>query len=108
VVKKFNQSSKKYSKLFFSCGIYGPGDWKPIFKNKTVPSTCCHMLPVNVKHCEVKYASDEGCYPKLLQFLDRKSLMLGGVGVGIAIVQLLGVIFACALSKAFRENYETV
>jgi CD63 antigen len=66
------------------------------------------MLPVNVKHCEVKYASEEGCYQKLLYFLDTKSLLLGVVGIGIAIIQLLGVVFACALSRAFRENYETV
>lgn len=91
-----------------SCGINGPNDWKRIYINTTVPSTCCHLLPENVKQCTSVYASKEGCYPKLLNFLDTKSLLLGFVGIGIAIVQLIGVIFACALSRAFRENYETV
>jgi len=90
------------------CGIRGPGDWKPIFVNTTVPNTCCHVLPQNVKHCTSAFSSQEGCLPKLLSFLDRKSLLLGAVGIGIALVQLIGVIFACCLSRAFRENYETV
>ncbi|CAH1710391.1 unnamed protein product [Chironomus riparius] len=90
------------------CGINGPNDWKRIYINTTVPSTCCHLLPENVKQCTSVYASQEGCYPKLLNFLDTKSLLLGFVGIGIAIVQLIGVVFACALSRAFRENYETV
>lgn len=33
------------------CGIHGPTDWRPIFKNKTVPAMCCHILPEGVKHC---------------------------------------------------------
>lgn len=90
------------------CGIRGPGDWRPIFKNKTVPAMCCHLLPKDVKNCTSDYASQVGCYTKLLEFLDRKSLFLGGVGIGIALVQLIGVVFACILSRAFRENYETV
>lgn len=90
------------------CGIQGPTDWRPIFKNKTVPAMCCHLLPDNVKQCTTEYASKIGCLPKLLQFLDTKSLLLGGVGIGIALIQLIGVIFACCLSRAFRENYETV
>lgn len=91
-----------------SCGIQGPADWKKIFNNKTLPSTCCHLIPEGFKNCTAQYASQDGCLPKLLNFLDSKSLLLGVAGIGIAIVQLIGVIFACALSKAFREHYETV
>lgn len=90
------------------CGIYGPDDWKPLYKNKTRPSTCCHEFPVNVKDCEEKYAEKHGCYPKLLKFLDTNSFLLGFVGIIIAIIQLFGVVFACTLFRAFRENYETV
>lgn len=90
------------------CGIKDASDWRPIFKNKTVPAMCCHLLPESIKHCTTDHASKIGCLPRLLQFLDNKSLLLGGVGIGIALVQLLGVIFACCLSRAFRENYETV
>jgi CD63 antigen len=90
------------------CGINSPNDWRPIFKNKTVPAMCCHLLPKDVKTCTTDYAAQIGCLPKLYEFLDNKSLLLGGVGIGIAIVQLIGVVFACCLSRAFRENYETV
>lgn len=46
--------------------------------------------------------------PKLFNLLNNKALILGGVGIGIALTQLVGVIFACCLSTAFRRNYETV
>lgn len=94
------------------CGIHGPTDWRPIFKNKTVPAMCCHILPEGVKHCStdvsiiqnadptshggslllqfLQYASKVGCLPKLLQFLENKSLFLAAVGIGIALVQLIG------------------
>lgn len=98
----------KRFQILNSCGIQGPADWKKIFNNKTLPYTCCHLIPDGMKTCTAQYASQDGCLPKLLNFLDSKSLLLGAVGIGIAFVQLLGVIFACALSRAFRENYETV
>jgi CD63 antigen len=45
---------------------------------------------------------------KLNNFLGTKSMILAGIGIGIAIVQLLGVMFACCLYRSFRANYETV
>ena len=90
------------------CGIRGASDWKPIFINNTVPASCCSQLPVHINQCSSEFASTIGCMPKLFNLLDSKSLLLGGVGIGIALIQLVGVFFACCLSRAFRENYETV
>lgn len=90
------------------CGIKGASDWKPIFINNTVPASCCSQMPVHVNQCSSEFASKMGCMPMLFNLLDSKSLLLGGVGIGIALIQLVGVFFACCLSRAFRENYETV
>ncbi|EAT45481.1 AAEL003236-PA [Aedes aegypti] len=90
------------------CGVNGPEDWQPIFKNDTVPKSCCHELPIGVNRCTRKYADPEGCFPKLSAFLGSKSLLMAGIGVGLAAIQLVAVLLACCLYGSFRRQYETV
>uniref|UniRef100_A0A8D8AXP5 Tetraspanin n=1 Tax=Culex pipiens TaxID=7175 RepID=A0A8D8AXP5_CULPI len=90
------------------CGVNGPKDWEPIFKNDTVPKSCCHELPIGTTKCTRKHADPEGCFPKLSAFLGSKSLILAGIGVGLAAVQLVAVLLACCLYGSFRRQYETV
>lgn len=90
------------------CGIGSADDWEPVFKNNTLPESCCQHMPLNDHNCTKPNASREGCKSKLYSVLNSKALLLGGIGIGIAAFQVLGVAFACCLSKAFRKNYETV
>lgn len=90
------------------CGVNGPNDWKNVFHNTTIPKSCCKEFEINVQTCSKVNAFNEGCMPKLFNLLNHKALILAGVGIGIALTQLIGVIFACCLSTAFRRNYETV
>lgn len=90
------------------CGIHGTQDWAPIFKNASLPRDCCSELPFNNVECTAHYAHQNGCLPRLLSILQTNTLILGAVGVGIAIIQLLAVCFACCLSRAFSKNYESV
>uniref|UniRef100_A0A336KBV0 Tetraspanin n=1 Tax=Culicoides sonorensis TaxID=179676 RepID=A0A336KBV0_CULSO len=98
---------------FKCCGISKPEDWREIYKNDTVPRSCCPPgtippdLPKNTT-CTQEYAAKQGCKRQLNEFLDGYALILAGVGVSIAFVQLLGVCLACCLSRAFKENYEAV
>lgn len=70
------------------CGVKGPADYQPIFKNDTLPNSCCTKFPANSNVCTQENAIHDGCMPKLLHFLDSKSLILAGVGIGIALVQV--------------------
>lgn len=73
------------------CGVEDPSDWRPIFKNDTVPSSCCTILPPEAAGCIQEYIlSDhkDGCKQKLYDFLDSNALVLGAVGVIIAVVQV--------------------
>lgn len=107
------QSWNLIQQEFYCCGINKPEDWKPIFKNETVPRSCCPAgtippdLPKNTT-CTQEFAAKQGCKHRLYDFLDSYALILGGVGLGIALIQLLGVCLACCLSRAFKENYEAV
>lgn len=93
------------------CGMNGPSDWSMtgVFADNTVPLSCCREVAEGSK-CDVNsvsvYAS--GCMGKLRDAIEHNVLILGGVGIGIAIVQLMGVIFACCLARSIRREYETV
>lgn len=90
------------------CGTNGPEDWKQIFHNNTLPTACCVALPVGQDNCDLEHSYTKGCMPKLLHLFESNALIIAGVGVGIALVQLIGVCYACCLYRAFRRNYETV
>jgi len=90
------------------CGIKGPADYQQVFHNNTLPNSCCDKFPTESNKCTFDFAHKEGCMPKLLHFFESKSLILAGVGIGIALIQLIGVCYACCLYRAFRRNYETV
>ncbi|XP_075969214.1 CD63 antigen-like [Anticarsia gemmatalis] len=93
------------------CGINGPEDWAA--NNITLPNTCCAGQEIandKVVPCtpDSEHFHKEGCLNKLVVYFKDIALVLGGVGLGVAIVQLLGVIFACCLARSIRSQYETV
>lgn len=76
------------------CGTYGPNDWEAVYKNQTLPKSCCVEIPINEenknqeKDCTVDHANKMGCLDKLLQLLDSKTLILAGVVLAVAGVQV--------------------
>lgn len=93
------------------CGINSPSDWAA--HGLPIPATCCSGAEITngvAAQCTTSSPSfhSEGCLNKLVAHLNDIALVLGGVGLGIAVVQLLGVIFACCLARSIRNQYETV
>ncbi|XP_026757735.1 CD63 antigen [Galleria mellonella] len=93
------------------CGINGPNDWE---NNKLpIPNTCCDGQVITngtPAECSINSPTlhNKGCLAEVVSHLQEIAAVLGGVGIGIAIVQLLGVIFACCLARSIRSQYETV
>ncbi|XP_045491544.1 CD63 antigen-like [Colias croceus] len=124
IVRSLNESLKHYSTDtdiqknydiiqtdLQCCGIYGPGDWAN--NSLPIPSSCCAAREIaDNKPAECTPASPDfhnaGCLDNILIHLKEVALVLGSVGMGIAFVQLLGVIFACSLARSIRSQYETV
>lgn len=99
---------QKYLKC---CGVENYMDWYGKWKNESVPQSCCkdksacHFSPV-VDESEIY---TEGCYVKVVDFVNRNLGALFGGAVALAIFQLLGVILACCLAKhADKAKYEPV
>jgi len=96
------------------CGSTGPGNWKTskwYTKNSRsgdwVPDSCCKTI---TKDCGKNQAANSdkihnlGCVVQGKQYAKDNLWLIGGVGVGIAVVQLLGIIFSLLLCKAYRAD----
>lgn len=70
------------------CGIKGPDDYQQVFHDLTLPNSCCTKFAPNSNVCTQENAVKNGCMPILVQFFQSKSLLLAGVGIGIALVQV--------------------
>jgi len=51
---------------------------------------------------------DDGCKQGFIDFVKHNLVVIGAVALGIAFIQLLGIIFACCLMKAIKGEYEVV
>lgn len=50
----------------------------------------------------------KGCQQGFVDFIRHNLAVVGAVAIGIAFIQLLGIIFACCLMKFIKEGYEVV
>ncbi|GLG96327.1 Tetraspanin [Gryllus bimaculatus] len=72
-----------------------------------LPSSCCKHLDAE-KMCKLSNSYSIGCSSVLKDKIEHYALIIGGVAIGIAFVQLLGVILACCLGRSIRKEYNTV
>jgi len=104
----------------------GATSYKDYFQNKTtgnstveiesVPKSCCIKDDSTCKYANLKDIPEDkmgintkGCYDTLLHQAQKNILIVGGVAVGIAVFQILGVLCAFVLTKQFDSNsYETM
>ncbi|XP_022920882.1 CD63 antigen-like [Onthophagus taurus] len=91
------------------CGMNGPSDWRQITQNNTLPHTCCPDT-VNDGTCTINSLNvyKASCLEELKDTIVTYGALIGGVGIGVALVQIIGVIFACCLARSIRKEYETV
>jgi len=96
----------KIQERFECCGVNGPIDWKnsTAFKNtQDAPDSCC---TVELDNCGKGKNFDpftglhtKGCLKKFQGFVESNVYLVGGVGIAVALVQLLSVITGCCLAK---------
>ncbi|XP_037086800.1 CD151 antigen-like [Pollicipes pollicipes] len=77
------------------CGVDRPEDWKG--RVTPLPASCCPKG--TAEPCTEANAFQIGCKGRIKEFVTAHATVIGGVGVGIACVMLLGMIFAIALFK---------
>ena len=121
-------------RMFECCGASdGPVEWKTSnwrkTSNHTVPDSCCVLqnqfkfnekpIPVDATMCyklggEVptngtnEYIFTKGCQPKMNDWIHDNAGIVIGISLGLAAVQLVGVILACCLRNRIKNSYEYV
>ncbi|KAL3842440.1 hypothetical protein ACJMK2_020456 [Sinanodonta woodiana] len=114
---------------FECCGADSFKDYlsNPYFYNSTknisVPDSCCRDKgtkvtppePINSTACQIEARLQlnntielrtKGCFPILTNWLDANSAILIGVVVGIAVIEILGLIFAVCLCRNRTIYYD--
>lgn len=92
------------------CGSASYKDWYNIEWSKkgkmdSVPHSCCIKKGCDGSAVDEIY--QEGCFEKLSTFMQTNFLMIGGVAIGFAFLQLFGALLACCLAKNInRAKYE--
>lgn len=94
------------------CGSATPDDWKTSAWNvsdtttRVFPDSCCKKITEGcAKNPNVDHWT-KGCYEQGEKYVKDHMAEIGGVGVGIAFIQLLGIVFAILLCRSL--DYEKV
>ncbi|XP_054257840.1 CD63 antigen-like isoform X1 [Macrosteles quadrilineatus] len=94
------------------CGVDGPQGWSTVFADGNVPASCCVANVQNDPNALCRNSDDSalvfqsGCYEKLKNKTKDNIVIIMGVGIGIAFVELAGVILACCLANAIKKEEE--
>ncbi|XP_039292407.1 CD63 antigen-like [Nilaparvata lugens] len=93
------------------CGVDGPRGWLTVFPNNNVPGSCCREPPASANaFCrntlDDKIIFQDGCYQKLKNKVKDNIVLIMGVGIGIAFIELAGIVLACCLASAIKKEEE--
>lgn len=99
------------------CGTSNYTDWSVNNNLTYIPDSCCiedhegcaklHDIKWDTDEKEaMKYIYTEGCWSHALKELTLETI--GIVGIILAIIELLGIGFACCMARSIRYSYETV
>lgn len=75
------------------CGYDGPSFWKLSY-----PSSCCEGSPAV---CTSPF--QDGCGDRIQELVDTFSVAIGWVAIGVAVVELVALVFACCLGNNIRN-----
>ncbi|XP_034950213.1 CD63 antigen-like isoform X1 [Chelonus insularis] len=105
---KISQEIVDFTQRAFSCcGAEGPSDFASPNPNMngTIPITCCSLnSDSKLTTCPSDKIYRDGCSERLFTFFQMAGKILGGVALGIAGVELVGIIFALCLANSIRNE----
>ncbi|MED6266476.1 hypothetical protein CHARACLAT_002539 [Characodon lateralis] len=111
--ESITQSVDKLQQEFKCCGSQNFSDWtvnKWIQESENlrrVPDSCCKTpseLCGRRDHPSNIYRVEGGCIEKLENFVQSQLYILGAVGIGIAFLQLVGMMFTYCLCRNLKED----
>ncbi|XP_061529959.1 CD63 antigen [Phycodurus eques] len=109
---EFKASVDKLQEDLKCCGINGSSDWLNFRPDgNSVPDSCCLNVSPN---CGIGAMTDsakvhqEGCRDALEELLKKNSLWVIIAALGLAFIEIMGIVFACVLMRGIRSGYEVM
>ncbi|GFS01644.1 tetraspanin [Elysia marginata] len=111
--KEITKAVDHMQTTFKCCGTSGISDWQYsrwARHNSTdlVPASCCIspnmscvQVPLDIHPSNVHI---EGCLEHLEDFVRIHLIIVGGVGLGLSILQLFGIVFSCCLAARVKDE----
>lgn len=96
----------KLQREFTCCGVQNYTEWAAIL-NGSYPVSCCSDES-KCNHSNPHDMKNKGCESAFIDWMKSKVAIIGGVGIGLAFIMVVGVLFACCLARAIRKEYEVV
>lgn len=103
----------KLQQEFKCCGSNSSADWvestyiRSGAKGRKVPDSCCKTI-TNLcgerDHPSNIYKVEGGCITKLEKFILDHLKIIGAVGIGVACVQIIGMVFTCCLYRNLKAE----
>ncbi|KAK3580355.1 hypothetical protein CHS0354_014829 [Potamilus streckersoni] len=93
-------------KEFKCCGVETYKDWEKSGINKTAPDSCCTVHGCDRRNSSLLYT--EGCLHKFTGWVQDRIVIVGGIGIAFAFIQVVGILCACCLARAIKKEYEVV
>ncbi|XP_032124432.1 tetraspanin-11 isoform X2 [Sapajus apella] len=100
---------------FKCCGSTSSADWQRSTyilsreaEGRWVPDSCCKTVVVRCgrrAHPSNIYKVEGGCLTKLEQFLADHLLLMGAVGIGVACLQICGMVLTCCLHRRLQRHF---
>lgn len=100
---------------FKCCGSNSSADWQHSVYilsqeaiGRQVPDSCCKTVVARCgqrAHPSNIYKVEGGCMAKLEQFLADHLLLMGAVGIGVACLQICGMVLTCCLHRRLQQYF---
>ncbi|XP_028437912.1 CD63 antigen [Perca flavescens] len=109
---EFRKSLDKLQEDLKCCGVNGSSDWTDFGADKnSVPDSCCVKVATGCGKGTMKDAAkvyQKGCHDAVVTFLKKNLLWVIIAAIVIAVLQIMGIVFACLLMRGIRSGYEVM
>ncbi|XP_029170995.1 CD63 antigen-like [Nylanderia fulva] len=97
---------------FECCGTRNASDWTEKNLTMGIPMSCCDQPigAIGSMNCTTDSPTlhHEGCMDAFAHFAEKHAAKIAGVGLTLAVIQLIGIFLSSYLVRSIRNSYQTM